>query len=222
MLGKQSQNKDLSTSQRAGLAFAGLDEVMRFTLTYDGPLPASGNDKAGAPPSKLATIWAMREHFAPQLENLYRHHPVMMGDGGSAVRAAYGYVRRPIPRNGLEFVSVVRADMGLTCGLAIKFLVNHEPGSVITQTGDLDNRLKTLLDALRLPRDLPQEFKGHQPSTSPFPCLLEDDSMVTAIAITTERWFNAANRAENEVHLELSVKVSAAVGSMFASVFARD
>jgi hypothetical protein len=54
--------------------------------------------------------------------------------------------------------------------------------------GDLDNRIKTLLDALKIPNDkeLPS---GAKPSgtENPFFCLLEDDSLITHIRIITDR-----------------------------------
>ena len=49
--------------------------------------------------------------------------------------------------------------MALTCGLKILFLRKEGPGKLILQGGDIDNRLKTLLDALKMPSDLSEIVK---------------------------------------------------------------
>jgi hypothetical protein len=43
--------------------------------------------------------------------------------------------------------------MGSACSLSILFL-RHEPQGGIIQSGDLDNRINTLFDALRIPDEL--------------------------------------------------------------------
>jgi len=69
-------------------------------------------------------------------------------------------------------------------------LLRPEPlGSIITQSGDIDNRLKTLLDALKVPISpgaLPASEKPG-PEEDPFFCLLEDDSLITRISVSTDR-----------------------------------
>jgi hypothetical protein len=44
---------------------------MRFTLTYDGPLPSSGNK-----PKKEAK-WEIRKKIHPQLKDLWINHPAL-------------------------------------------------------------------------------------------------------------------------------------------------
>lgn len=51
--------------------------------------------------------------------------------------------------------------------------------------GDIDNRLKTLFDALRLPNQT-NELVGYDnpaPDENPFFCLLEDDSLITHVSV---------------------------------------
>ena len=45
----------------------------------------------------------------------------------------------------------VRKSLDLGCSLKVNFLRNESVGSLITQADDLDNRIKTLFDALRMP-----------------------------------------------------------------------
>ena len=160
----------------------------------------------------------MRKAFEPQLTNVLTTNPVY--SRGIAVM----YTRIPIERSGMKFVALVKPGMGLGCELDIDMQVNHEPGSVITQAGDLDNRLKTLLDALRIPKDA-QEFRGHTntlPPDNAFVCLLENDAAVTKICISTERWLAATNRAENEVRLSIKTRITVLVPSSMNERYSSD
>jgi hypothetical protein len=72
------------------------------------------------------------------------------------------------------------------------------PGQTVISGGDIDNRLKTLFDALRMPlpgeiHELPGEGR------EPFFCLLQDDSLVNNISITTDLLLGPTN--PNEVQL---------------------
>jgi hypothetical protein len=53
--------------------------------------------------------------------------------------------------------------------------------------GDIDNRLKTLLDELRIP-EAGENYSARQPAADedPFFCLLEDDKLITRIAVETD------------------------------------
>jgi hypothetical protein len=59
--------------------------------------------------------------------------------------------------------------------------------------GDLDNRLKTLLDALSVPN---QDQVIPDPTIDdPIHCLLEDDSLVSGLEIETRRLLTAARQS---------------------------
>ena len=59
----------------------------------------------------------------------------------------------------------------------------------MAQSGDLDNRIKTLFDALKIPREasaLPSDAKPDE-DQKPFFCLLQDDSLITKFSIEADR-----------------------------------
>ena len=53
--------------------------------------------------------------------------------------------------NGNRFVPLVSKAGGFTCSLDILFLRRDDPEGPIESGGDIDNRLKVLLDGLRMP-----------------------------------------------------------------------
>jgi len=82
-----------------------------------------------------------------------------------------------------HFAPTVSAKLHMVADLTITLLRPEPPGQVITQGGDIDNRLKTLLDALKVPKqpdDLPPEATPSK-DESPFFCLVEDDNLITSL-----------------------------------------
>ena len=80
--------------------------------------------------------------------------------------------------------------MNLIARLEITFLRPEEPGCLITKGGDIDNRLKTLFDALRIPNEaneLPSRVTPQDDEMPIFYCLLESDSLVTSVSVVTDR-----------------------------------
>lgn len=67
----------------------------------------------------------------------------------------------------------------------------------MTRGGDIDNRLKTLLDALSVPKD-GQVPSGEvwEPGEDPFHCLLEDDNLVTGLSISVDRLLGPSTPTE--------------------------
>jgi|HubBroStandDraft_6_1064221.scaffolds.fasta_scaffold69773_2 hypothetical protein len=183
---------------------------MRFPLFFEGSLPSSGNSDPTRPrPSKLQAIWAIRDAIRPQLDRLFETHQALSGRSGAS-RAARHALIPPIMIDGHRFYALVRNRLKLKCGLKIDLLVNHEPATVVTQHGDLDNRLKTLFDGLRVPTSQ-QEIKGH---TTPgalekdqYICLLENDAVITGLHVDTMRNLGSPLDAGGD-HVRLNIMVT--------------
>lgn len=170
---------------------------VRFTLTYDGSLPASGNK------AKNQVKWAIRKSLDPQLRDLWASHPALIelqrDDnryfpklGGAQLRQEHHQYRAkaaifkdkeqssnsglvdlcaPIEKHGAIFKPLIRETFALHCGLKILFLRREVPGKIY-QGGDIDGRIKTLLDALAMPQHSEQVLQG---SETAIYCLLEDE-----------------------------------------------
>jgi len=176
---------------------------MDFTLTYRGDL------KANAGPQEKQMI---RRCFHQQLKVLWQQFPL------SAVRSTH---LKPPPNEKNAHLSILRrcdhftfaplvcALQRGTASLDITFLRPEAPGSLITQGGDIDNRLKTLLDALRMPHNHNELQPDDRPrdDESPFFCLLEDDNLITGIRVVTDRLLEETH---NTSEVLLLIKVSTA------------
>lgn len=89
---------------------------------------------------------------------------------------------------GYQFVPLVLESFSLLCSLDILFLRRDIPGSAL-HAGDIDNRIKTLIDALRPPRSQ-NELVGDdlvpKSDETPFFCLLQDDKQVSHFSVETD------------------------------------
>lgn len=86
---------------------------------------------------------------------------------------------------GYHFVPLVREDAHLSCALRILFLRRDPPGGIYN-LGDIDNRLKTVLDSLRRPRSPSEVPRPPLADENPLYVLLEDDRLVTHLEVETD------------------------------------
>jgi len=91
--------------------------------------------------------------------------------------------------------------------LDILFL-RHEPKGGIIQSGDLDNRINTLFDALRIPNQsqIPDTVDpANEPS--PFFCLLSDDKFIAEFRVTSDRLLIPSPKPEGDADVHLVIEV---------------
>lgn len=196
--------------------------IIRFRLLYSGPLlGASKSDTRSAHKHEI------RKHFSPQLKRLWGNKDPLcywLQANGSQARLAKGessgYSAEDMEicriagieavankwriQNG-RFIPLITADLVARCRIDILFL-RPEDQNYIIQGGDLDNRLKTLFDAFRMPK--PNEECGNDAE----PCfvLLEDDSLISEVAIIADNLLMLPNESEvkiNDAFLVIDVQV---------------
>lgn len=208
---------------------------VKFTLTYDGSLPASANKP------KNEDKWRIRKAFAPQLRDLWTSHPALRQieldgryfpmRGGAQLKQTHhqhpgpifpdeaimqeraaaedsGVIDlcAPIEKHGAWFRPLVRDSFALHCGLKVIFLRKEPPGKVY-QGGDLDGRIKTLLDALTMPQHKEQVLEKTSTEFAPIYCLMEDDSLVSGVSVESERLLTDQDHAKDYVKLIIEVDV---------------
>jgi hypothetical protein len=168
---------------------------MEFYLKYDGPLKSNGSaqDKH-----------SIREYFYPQLKNLWGIKPLSKRKNflkhenkPSILQEIDGIIFAPLICNALEFI----------CQLDITMLWPEEQGVISKVGGDIDNRLKTLFDALQCPdanqiKPVKERFADKQP----FFCLLEDDKLITSVNVRTHTLLRVENKNNVSVLIHVMVK----------------
>jgi len=183
---------------------------MEFRLLYQGALKGKGarDDKQH-----------LRRFLHPQLRALWKQKP--LDDYAEFLPGGKHAHDSPFVRSvgGFTSVPLVVERAHLIAELDVTLLRPEPPGSVLTQSGDIDNRLKTLFDALRMPKST-DELPDHdspEADESPFFCLLEDDNLITHVAVTTDRLLvPTSDPLEVVTLLHVRLKVTRATIDFFA------
>lgn len=175
---------------------------MEFRLIYEGPLHGQG--------AKSAHKWEIRRALHPQLERLWQLQRPLH----EAATHLLAHPARPgqtsviVDKGGLHFAPLVTQRLNLYAELSVLLFRPQPRGALITDGGDIDNRLKTLLDGLRVPHgsnegrvELPP-----RPDPSPMYCLLEDDSLVTKVTMESEQLLRPAKPDEVVAIIGVNIK----------------
>lgn len=212
---------------------------MRFRLTYEGELRPTQRDPEGGQANPLAPHkHHIRRCFHRQLKHLWATNKFLKECevdpkfyGGRPIHddAAYwGSDDQKVPywkavasnyhELGYRFVPLVREKISLACSLDILFLRRDTLGGPITSAGDIDNRIKTVIDALRRPRHA-QELVGNEiPSEGedPFFCLMEDDTQVDRFTVETDALLDVG---EDTDHRKAQLVVTVDVRPTYVTTF---
>ena len=204
-------------------------EIMRFRLVYSGSLRSSGND------SKPEDVRDIRDELHQQLKILWQTHTALKRLKYTAqirrtsgvsntpgwpplnfitndppkwaenVPRMFADLCEPVPVGNRKVIPLVRKSLSLACKLQVLFLREEDPGSLIFKAGDLDGRIKTLLDALKMPSS---DDDARYPSAhDPLYCLMESDTLVTHFDVETDRLLKSPTRKATEVQLIMQVSI---------------
>lgn len=205
-----------------------IEAIMKFRLTYHGELRAAAHHTD----PKAAHKHRIRREFHQQMKELWRTEPFLsthkvsradmksrrVSDGGSHWGDDPEEKRRwdlaiadTYRQNGYRFVPLVRDEASLLCSLDVLFLRHDMPGSVIHE-GAIDNRIKTVIDALRKPHNASELAGNEVPAEGedPFYCLLEDDKQMSHLSVETDRLLDpptGKNADASLAHLVITVTV---------------
>ncbi|MHB8655834.1 MAG: hypothetical protein ACYDA9_18375 [Terriglobia bacterium] len=225
---------------------------MEFRLIYTGPLKAaSGGGQGGTRVSEkhyirkvihkqLARLWEVipdlqmrtTEHSILEVTPARRNPTTITMAAALPRESMLKTLGAKFDRCGYKFVPLVSNHLKLSCGLEILFLRRDMPSiPLIRSGGDIDNRMKVLFDALRIPEGCDEIGTGavKEPDENPyFYCLLEDDSLITDVAVTTDSLLTpyvkapevGLSRPETDVHLVITVKVRPTIFSFENLAFA--
>jgi hypothetical protein len=166
-------------------------DLVEFRLLFAGALPSA----ASAPQKHV-----IRRSFHPQLRELWRQHVNLRNlaaakgnDGqptsGEEERFSKGIaaIGKNWRRGNYNLVPLVTSEMVLRCSLDI-IILRPENEYGIVRNGDIDNKLKTLFDALRMPVSAAETGQASpEEDEEPLFVLLEDDGLISEVKVSTDR-----------------------------------
>jgi len=197
---------------------------MAFRLIYEGELlSANAGDKTAVRKNKHA----IRKQLHPQLKRLWQtdkhlhFHAIVpvqgIPIGGLPISNVFptnlDYIAKKYERCGNGFVPLIEPEgplVNLYVSLDILFLRRERPGAII-KGGDLDNRMKTFFDGLKIPENCEDITEPFEVDECPMYCLLCDDKLISEVKITTDLMLRPASRSSrhdlNQVMLVVQVNV---------------
>ncbi len=200
---------------------------MEFRLTYEGRL-GSGTSASAKHKHDIRRV------FHSQLRRLWEINP-RLKNMQALWSGKYAAVRRPenerpdrplmrrdelaraFSRGAYHFVPLVLDEHMATCELEILFLRPGFPGNTLN-AGDIDNRIKTLFDALKLP-----DVTQGEPSEDeePFFVLLQDDRLITRLSVETDTLLEPTgpDAGEQDARLVVTVRLAHYLGTIWDAVF---
>jgi hypothetical protein len=154
---------------------------MKFRLTYDGKLKGGKSKDA-------AHIHEIRTEFHRQLVALSKQEPLRSHSDGIADLGIMeiDFDSQEFVTHGVRFLPIAHSKNYLLAELEILLLRPAPPGALFKDGGDIDNRLKTLIDALRMPTPNEVQKLKLREQPDPFFCLLQDDKLVTGFKVETD------------------------------------
>ena len=193
---------------------------MKFRLTYDGPVKSSGNK------SRPANKHRLRMEFHKQLKTLWTINPYLsklsQRECDSLEQAVtgglmHGSVGKTSPKpsfserlmdqynkHDVKWHPLVTKETKSACEVNILMLRPNDTKSIL-QGGDIDGRLKTIFDALAIPRsDKALDKCLEKPPI--FYTLLSDDSLISKVTVDTDELLNRQeSNDQNYAHLIIEV-----------------
>ncbi len=202
-------------------------EDLEFRLTYEGVLLSDQDRHGRVEAARAKHKQEIRQKLHPQLKRLWETSPYLNAPpanpgsrvlGRPAAKHTIDQLATRFARNGYQFVPLVLRELELLCGIEILFLRLGNPGFVVNRAGDLDNRLKTLFDALTMPREASQLGPYTTPGEGeePFFCLLEDDSVITKATVESDRLLQPVSDPPNESDARVVITVRLRAGRVNA------
>lgn len=201
-----------------------LENILEFHLLYSGPLHVNGDrgEKHAIRKvlhAQLYRLWltdtnlrALSEHRGRMA---YAHEvggnvdvPELSDD--DAIKKGMLSGAKNWNRCGFNFLPLVTKEFCLRCALEILFLRAEERNYVL-QGGDIDGRIKTLFDGLRMIQEgneLPPREKAE--SEEPFCCLLENDDLISEVRVNTGMLLGLPNKPfdKSDVYLQITVRLN--------------
>ncbi|KQZ16413.1 hypothetical protein ASD50_11270 [Mesorhizobium sp. Root552] len=184
-------------------------DYVEFYLNYRGPLRATQRDpKEGS--NIKAAHWqlkhAMRKGFHRQLKQQWSVTPFLQDSANTQKPYQVDLLAKEFQLPPWRFVPLVTGRLQLVTGIDI-LLQRLDNASSSVWSGDIDNRIKTIIDALEVPRSN-DGYAELTPDSheDPFFCLLENDRYLNHVAVETANLLDAPDGADMS-YADVRIKV---------------
>lgn len=118
-----------------------------------------------------------------------------------------------VEHSGKRYWFLVSEYLATVVDLNITILMPHTVGRIVQNGGDIDNRIKTLFDALRVPAvssEIPIS-DSFDYATSGMYCLLEDDKLINRVSIRSYRDHAPIDKDSVRCLIEVETKITKAL-----------
>ncbi|WP_126821718.1 hypothetical protein [Rhizobium fabae] len=164
-------------------------------MFYEGELHSSGNNS-----KRPGHKHDIRREFHKQFRELWRVDGNLnewMDYANDETAPAFQRIADRNGKWGYRWVPLVSDENFTHCSLDVLMLRPGKAGGLIVDT-DIDNRLKTLFDALQIPTSQSQLPETPASDEDPFFVLLEKDSLISSVSVTTDRLLARARFTRND------------------------
>lgn len=145
---------------------------MEIVLTYRGKIPSKTSSKSA--------IWDMRRSFDLQLRKLWGKEPFDILKQWEDSNFAAGAPEFRLRQGDQLFVPLYGNAIGVGVSLDIRLLTGMPEQKPVISAGDLDNRIKRIIDALQAPAQLGEHLDDLEPNQR-WHCLIDNDSVVLGL-----------------------------------------
>ena len=174
---------------------------MKFKLLYVGEVKIN-------PKKRSQHLQDIREILSPQLKRLSEISPY------NEIKKKLDQKHKSIKTvGGVDFCPLITQDLDLLAELDIQIM---HPELLETPRADIDNRMKTLLDALKRPQSS-HEIAENMNRDEVCYTLLDDDHLVTKMTINTSHLLykeeNPKKNRDYELLIIITVNIKASKGT---------
>jgi hypothetical protein len=160
-------------------------------------------------PQRSLHVHTIRKKFHKQLRRFWQINKTLQAYDPNGPNKSFFLI---FEHDKFRWLPLATSNNGLFCGLDILMLRSGDPGNVVH---DLDNRIKTIFDALRKPKgphelgcNTPQGQQTPGADETPFYVLLEDDRLITRAAVTSDVLLEDVPEAPGDEAVRLVISVT--------------
>ncbi|SMQ85562.1 hypothetical protein SAMN06295905_2849 [Devosia lucknowensis] len=161
---------------------------MEIVLTYRGRIPSKASNKSA--------IWDMRKSFNHQLRKLWGKEPFDVLKKWEDSNFTAGGAEFRIHQGEQLFVPLYGNLIGVGVDLDIRLLAGMPTQKAVLSSGDLDNRIKRIIDALQAPAQVGEHIDGLEPNGR-WHCLVDNDSAVVGLSAKLGAFLDGGDPSES-------------------------